>query len=147
MMRDARKIDYLIDKDPFEALQWPRPKPSRPDPFTEEERDKIIIHFRVKRPLYYPFVYTLFWTGMRPSEALALRWEDIDLRRSRISITKSRYMEAKSNTKTAASERELDLLLRVIEVLKALKPLHIEEGKHVFINQEGEPLNFHTWRR
>jgi hypothetical protein len=41
MMRDACKIDYLIDKDSFEAPLWPRPKPSGPDPFTEEERNKV----------------------------------------------------------------------------------------------------------
>lgn len=73
MMRDARKIDHLIETDPFAALDWPRLPVQKPDPFTEEERDKIINHFREKNRFYYPFVYTLFWTGMRPSEALALR--------------------------------------------------------------------------
>jgi integrase len=54
--------------------------PGRPNPFTEEERGKILKHFRDKIPFYYPFAYTLFFTGMRPSEALALRWGDIDLK-------------------------------------------------------------------
>jgi integrase len=42
---------------------------------------------------------------MRPSEALALRWEDIDLRHGFLSISKSRYMGTENGTKTAASER------------------------------------------
>jgi len=41
MMRDARTIDQLIDKDPFEVIQWPRIRPPKPDPYNEHERDKI----------------------------------------------------------------------------------------------------------
>src|SRR5215831_1793636 len=48
MIRDARTVDYLIEKDPFEALLWPRKLPSKPDPFEEEERDAIIAYFRQK---------------------------------------------------------------------------------------------------
>jgi hypothetical protein len=46
MIRDARTVDYLIEKDPFEALVWPRRTPTKPNPFQEEERDAIIAYFR-----------------------------------------------------------------------------------------------------
>jgi integrase len=75
MMRDSRKIDHIINTDPFSVLDWPRLPSPKPDPFTEDDRDKIIQHFNDKNRFYYPFVYLLFWTGMRPSEALALRGE------------------------------------------------------------------------
>jgi len=123
MMRDARKIDGLILNDPFAAVDWPRLPVQKPDPFTEEERDKIIQHFREKNRFYYPFVYTMFWTGMRPSEALALRWEDIDLKHGFISISKSRYLDAENSTKTAGSEREVRLSPGTVDVLRACKPL------------------------
>lgn len=103
MMRDARKIDHLIETDPFAVLDWPRLPSPKPDPFTEDERDKIIRYFREKNRFYYPFAQVLFWTGMRPSEALALR-EDIDLRQGFLSISKSRYLNAENSPKTAASE-------------------------------------------
>jgi integrase len=32
-----------------------------------------------------------------------------------------------------------------VEVLKRLKPLSATERDYVFLNQEGEPLNFYTW--
>jgi len=146
MMRDARKIDHLIETDPFAALDWPRPTLQKPDPFTEDERDKITHHFHEKNRFYFPLVYTLFWTGMRPSEALALRWEDVDLKRGSLSISKSRYMGTENSTKTAASEREIRLLPGVIEVLSAMKPLHVAVNEHIFKNHEGKPVNFHTWR-
>jgi hypothetical protein len=46
MMRDSRKIDHLIVSDPFAALDWPRLPSPKPDPFTEEERDKILQRFK-----------------------------------------------------------------------------------------------------
>ena len=146
MMRDARKIDHLIDTDPFEALDWPRLPVQKPDPFTEQERDTVIQHFREKNRFYYPFAYTLFWTGVRPSEALALRWEDVDLKHGFLSISKSRYLGVENNPKTPGSEREIRLLPGVIDVLRAVKPLHVAIDEHIFKNHEGRPLNFHTWR-
>ena len=38
---------------------------------------------------YYSLIYTLLFTGMRRSEALALRWQDIDLDFGQISIERS----------------------------------------------------------
>jgi len=146
MIRDARTVDYLIEKDPFGALVWPRKLPSKPDPFEEQERDAIIAYFRQKLSFYYPFVYTLFFTGMRPSEALALYWGDVDLKRGEISITKSLYLGEESGTKTEGSERVIKVHPNVVDVLKAIKPLHVTEKSFVFLNQDGEPINFHTWR-
>jgi integrase len=146
MIRDARTVDYLIEKDPFEALVWPRKQLSKPDPFEEQERDAIIAYFRQKVPFYYPFVYTLFFTGMRPSEALGLCWGDVDLRRGEISISKSRYLGAESGTKTEGSERVIKLHATVVDVLKSIKPLHVTEDSPVFLNHNGEPVDFHTWR-
>src|SRR5262249_37406899 len=126
MFRDARTVDYIAGiqgKDPFAALQWPRLKSGKPDPFTEEERDALIAYFCEKAPFYYPFVYTLFFTGMRTSEALALRWGDIDLKRREIVITKSRYLDEEAGTKTAGSEREIRLLPKLAELLSTIKPL------------------------
>jgi integrase len=56
------------------SRKWPRIATPKPDPFTAEERDKILKHFREKHAYYYPFVATLFAAGARPSEIIALRW-------------------------------------------------------------------------
>ena len=93
MMRDARAEKPSLGlTDHFANLKWKRLPTSKPDPFTAEERDVILKHFRQKRAFYYPFVATLFGTGARPSEIIALRWGDIDLRPVTLSISKSHYM-------------------------------------------------------
>ena len=101
--------------DHFANLKWKRLPTSKLDPFTAEERDVILKHFRQKRAFYYPFVATLFGTGARPSEIIALRWGDIDLRSGTLSISKSHYMGEVGPTKTAASERVIPLGMPVIE--------------------------------
>lgn len=48
-------------------------------PFTREERDRIIKEFSTNRYYkpYAPLVEFLFLTGCRPSEAIALRWQNV----------------------------------------------------------------------
>ncbi len=138
--RDARKIDRLpalTGDNPFAALDWPRTRTKDPDPFSEDERDRILTHFREKIPHYYPFVLTQFLTGMRPSEALALRWADIDFQRRQISISKSRYIDDGGATKTAGSTREIKIVPQAIEQLQELfkrtaKWRDLQGQEHVF---------------
>ena len=85
MLRDARmeghlKVD-LYDRGFFKPLPLTDVRPSI-DPYTPEEREIILEAFRTQRPHYYPFVFFQFWQGARPSEATALRRENIDLRYS-----------------------------------------------------------------
>jgi integrase len=151
--RAASEIDGLPEcqgKNPFAALRWRRQTGAQPDPFTEEERATVLEYFKLRVKHYYPFVLTQFLTGMRPSEALALHWKDVDFKRRRISIFKSRYM-GENPTKTAASERDINLRPEVVEVLQDLfsnRPAQMEDdgNDYVFLNENGEPLDFRTWR-
>jgi integrase len=76
---------------------------------------------------------------MRPSEAIALRWGDIDVKTGSLSITKARYFGADNPTKTVASGREIAVLGGVTEVRRAMKSLKVTEADFVFKKQEGRP--------
>jgi hypothetical protein len=118
-----------------------------PDPFTEEERDKILAFYRDKRPRWYPFVATLFWTGMRPGELAALRVADVDLERGKISITKSRDAGAEGPPKTARSRRDVTILPNLLAILKEVKHSdgHDPRTTYFFRNPDGGPITTKEW--
>jgi integrase len=153
MIRDAKKLDGLKMDDPFNTIEWPKVPLVKPDPFTEEDRDKILAHYRQRvsekkmRFNDYAFLYTLFWSGMRPSEATALRWGDVDLAAGRAEITKSRHLGMESAPKTRASQRTISLLPTVVELLGFLKPLNAIETDYVFCEATGKPIDASEWRK
>ena len=150
MWRDARKRGLVkrgaYTEDPSSELEWPRLTIAPADPFTGEERDKILSYFKTKTAYVdYTFIFTLFWTGMRPSEAIALRWSDIDLRLGKASITKSRHLGAEASPKTRASTRTIKLLPAVVDVLNQLYPLRATEDDYVFIDDQGKTFDAQQW--
>jgi integrase len=155
MFRDARKAGVEA-AFPFGDLDWPRRVVPGPDPFTEEERDRLLEYFlpkpwRVGRHQgryqaksyfpYYAFLFTLFYTGMRPSEAVALRLKSLDLAHGTLIVERSRSLGAEAAPKTAAAARVVRLTSRNIEVLQPLIELRAEPGDYLFKNTLGEPID------
>ena len=122
------------------------------DPYTGDERDAILEYFRTQRAHYRAFVFFRFWTGTRPSEAIGLRWGDVDFGRRVARIRRSRVLGKDGETKTRKSRREVVLHDVVIEVLHDLKPLLPDHDTFVFTTPSGTPIdevNFQSreWRR
>jgi integrase len=71
----------LMESNPFKNIKIELPKKQRAqiNPFTAEERDRIIqiIGSNAKWDYYQPIVSFLFFTGCRISEAIALEWSHI----------------------------------------------------------------------
>jgi integrase len=71
----------LMMTNPFEGVQKHIRKARQSETswaaFTLDERDAIIQEFEMSLPFYAPWVKFLFWTGCRPEEAAALRWQHI----------------------------------------------------------------------
>jgi integrase len=150
MYRDARiEIEVLQGKDPFIDIQWPRLPKKKPDPFTAEDRDKILSWWLDNDCFYYPWVAWQFYTGMRPSETAALTWADVDLEAGTVSINKSRNMGATAATKTANSERIIPVDEPLVAILKLLPSRELGLS-HVFVGKRGEPMSKkwaeHNWR-
>ena len=140
--------EEIVDKNPLRRLRWPAPERLPPDPFTIQERDKILAQIRQTQPFYYPFVYTMFFTGMRPSEAVALRLSDVAAQQRTISITKSRHLGADAKPKTSRSRRLITIPAEVIELLEALRLPWQGPDSHVFYNKfSGGPLEANQWAR
>jgi integrase len=91
MWRDAM-IEEHVETNPFALLQWPRQPRKRPDPYTVEERDRILKWWEENDFFFFPYVYFQFHTGCRPSETAALEQDDLRLDDAMISINGSLVM-------------------------------------------------------
>src|SRR5439155_21324774 len=110
-------------------------------PFTEEEREVLLGYFWRKNRHYYPFVLTMFFTGVRTGEAAGLRWGDVDVRKGTLSVRVSRTLREDNPPKTAKSARTIPLRPEVVASLRDCKPLHATERAFVFATQAGTPLD------
>ncbi len=72
-------------------LKDPGPKSRTQAPFTLEELRKILETFRLdpRYSHYHDFTQTLAMLGLRPSEAIGLRWKHIDFSRETVTISGS----------------------------------------------------------
>ncbi|SHL08419.1 site-specific integrase [Halomonas caseinilytica] len=135
--------DDMIPTNPIKGWHYHRndgPTSSRgPDPFTKEEQAAILSAMRDEvRPLFQ----FAFWTGMRPSEYIALEWGDIDWKRMEITVSKSSTRDAKGNledTKTSAGRRTISLLPPAAQALKDQKRLtRLNPSGRVFLWPRGQ---------
>lgn len=89
-----------------------------------------------RRGIYYAFP---FLTGMRPSEQLALLWDDVDLRNRKIKVRRMQQVDGVvcEFTKTAAGMREVPIgpfLFKLLEKWDQLCPRRGEVDRLVFPN-------------
>ena len=88
----------------------------------------------------------LFWTGLRHGEAAALRWNDLDLMRGILSISRSRDEGEDNAPKTTGSTREIPMLRGVVDLLKRLpRRLHSDGSEFVLLSPEGKPMTDAWW--
>jgi integrase len=141
---------------PFADVEWPRIVVPGPDPFTEPERDRLLDYFLQKRwrvgrsrgayrtttyfP-YYGFLFTLFYTGLRPSEAVALRLRSLDLMHGVLFVERSRSLSVEAAPKTSAAARLVRLTPRNVEVLQQLCEPSAQPDDYVFRNTLGAPID------
>jgi integrase len=82
-------------------------------------------------------LFAAFWllaaTGMRRSELLGLRWDDVDFKKAQVSVNRGlvavAYEVRESRGKTANSRRAIDLAATTINVLKAWRVWQRAEQK------------------
>ncbi|WP_286237937.1 Arm DNA-binding domain-containing protein [Neptuniibacter halophilus] len=126
--------DGIISRNPTESLRLEHILPKKrqksdykPDPFNKEEISKIIA---AADEWYRPMLITWLFTGMRPSELIALTWKDINLEDRFIDVNKGHVLGDRQTPKTESSVRLIDMLPPVYDAL-------IEQRKKtLFLNGE-----------
>lgn len=86
--------------------------------WTLEEFKDFIYH--VDAPLYHALFMTLYYSGMRKGELLALTWGDVDFENNQINVDKTEYNRQVTSTKTKASTRVIIMPTYVMNLLRKL---------------------------
>ncbi len=89
-----------------------------------------------------------FFTGLRPSEQIALLVTDYDARRAVLSVTKARVLRRDKDRTKTQEDRDVELCPRALEVLSrhlALRREYVSAGKihheHLFFLEDGRSIS------
>jgi integrase len=98
---------------------------------------------------YAPLIHLLALTGLRVSEALALRWCDADLLEGVLSIRHSWSREGfLTAPKTEAGVREVPLSPGLVDLLVQLKPPNASDENFFFASKGSDrPISYWNFRR
>lgn len=135
----------IIENNPFKELKkFKKNYNGFPQPFTLKERDLIIEAFEIKYPVLANFVKFLFFTGCRPSEAIGLKWENVNLK-EKYFIIREVYVNNfwEKSTKTGQTRN-----FPINEQLRSIfEKIERKESKYntVFVSPKGLPLNLHNF--
>lgn len=104
--------------NPTEGISIRLPDPEEVDPFSRDEI-KAILGTPTDRQQEINLAQFMIWAGPRVSEAIALAWEDVDLKAGTVHFRRSQVRGHYKVTKTRRSTREVRLLRPALEALRA----------------------------
>lgn len=127
--------DELIQRNPF--VGWAPRKIEPPkekddiDPFTPQEVMAILGACVGQVRNLFEFG---FWTGLRTSELIALRWEDVDLTGATVTVRRAKVRQRIKVPKTKSGNRTVVLLPPALEAIKAQRQYTALADAEVFNN-------------
>lgn len=128
--------DELIDRNPMAKIKNQEHQRPKPDPFSREEMETILNWLKDEylgvEAIHMAYFLFGFFTGMRTSEMLALRWSDIDFRRGYARVEKAQSKGRMNDRTKTAKVRDVLLSSRALEALAIAKPLTFLAGAEVF---------------
>ena len=144
----------LLSRKPADAVDRPRYERKEMHTF-DDEGLRTFLQVARETP-YHSLFYLALFTGLRRSELLALRWDDIDLDMAQVHVTRALHRLRTGeivyrNTKSAKSRRLVDLPPSAAVVLRGHRHQHevlradleaepIEGSDLVFTTLEGKPI-------
>jgi integrase len=146
----------LIDHNPFAGMsseiriKKTSTEDNDIDPFTKAEREAIIQAFAHDRYYshYTNYVRFLFYTGCRPSEAVALQWKHIstrDIMFEQAVVKSSRGLVLKQGLKTQAN-RKFPINAQLKDFLETLKPQDASPDTFIFPGPRRRFIDLHNFR-
>lgn len=136
--------DEMIDANPIAGWTYKRNEAPKEedyvDPFTADEQEIILKTLSGQGRNLIQFA---LWTGLRTSELVALRWNDIDFIRGEVRIRRAETQAAEQaeTPKTRSGNRAVKLLSPARQALEAQKAFTFLANDRIFLN----PRNNEPW--
>ena len=155
VLRSSLKTAYEIGISrvyTMDRIKRPRPREKRVECFTVSEQRAIEEAVRVDKRSKMLGIVICLYTGMRIGELLALNWEDVDLNRKEIHITKTRCdLDRKKNRYGTVNAPKTDTSLRVIPIpdklVGLLRTEYTERAANSLISHNGASVSVRSYQR
>lgn len=142
ILRDATKNNYS-------HVQWeipPSPRKIKKQFKSTLSKDEVLAVINYVAPHYQDLFRFCYWTGMRPGEVKALKWENIDLASKKIYVSESRDRTGSEGTTKTGIVRYIDIHQKLLNLLTKIER---NGTSYLFVDRKGLPINDHLdriWR-
>lgn len=124
----------LLKEPLHDHIEMRRHQKPGPDPLTMPEVEVVLGKMKDHQArTFYEFA---FFSGLRPSEQIALRWGQVDLRAGTVTVDRARTRSQDKGTKTG-QVRTVELTGRARAAIERQRPLTQMAGQHVFLCPDG----------
>lgn len=106
--------DQLIERNPLDRVRFLPVEQREPNPFTPAEIELVLSQLTGQARNLIQFA---FFTGLRTSELIGLRWQDIDFANNRFYVRVAVVVRKEKTTKTASGLRTVELNPQAIDAL------------------------------
>lgn len=143
---ELAKHDKHIAENPCDGIEPKEVQRRPPDPFSQDEVREILNHLAQHRPEQtYNFVQLMFYSGLRTSEGIGLRWENIDFRAKEMLIEGGNVYDEETDTTKTSRSRIVLLSAPAFAALQRQKAHTFVQGEHVFHDPKtGAPWKYET---
>lgn len=127
------RLDKLIADNPCAEIKRASHQKPAPDPFDLHEAQQIIAYLRANRDEQLAnFIQFMFFTGMRTSEGIALRWKDVDFQKREVLVDSVNVYDEESDATKTYESRIVKLSGMAMEAVERQKKYTLLADEHIF---------------
>lgn len=135
MFKRAAK-SHIIPYDPSEDLELPDAPKGKRRSITDQERAMILDTAKVHHA--GPFVLLMLYCGIRPNEAIALQWKDLDFKSALLHVEKALESGNNKHIKKPKTDAGIRCIEMPRELMEALLPLRKGPFDPVLLQPRGK---------
>lgn len=142
----------MIPRNPADDIDRPRGYRGEIKPLTKEQTSTLLTTAKQTQPRLYALYVLGITAGLRQSELVGLKWEDLSLEESKLTVRRSVFKGEVSPPKTARGSRTVRLTRFAVDILREHERHHKFSDTWIFATRTGNTLdasNLHRdhWKR